>query len=348
MQSCWTLMALLVVCVPLRLVAGEQEAVLSRYARSEGHMGVEFEVVLYASSQREADAAIDQAMARIAALNKTLSDYDLESELSKLSASSTTATHSIGPFPAVRVSDDLWSVLSASQRISAASDGAFDITLGQLTKLWRRARRWKELPEAEALAKTRATVGYQNIRLNAADQSVQLLRPDMRLDLGGIAKGYAADEALAVIKKCGFQRALVRASGDIAVGEAPPGETGWRIGIAPLDPNQPPHRFVILAKAAISTSGDAQQHLVVNGRRYSHILDPRSGMPVEGRSSVTVIAPTGTLADGLATAASVLGPDSSPALVGKFPEVALLLVHEDGSGRQRLVESGSKMWKFVP
>ena len=132
---------------------------------------------------------------------------------------------------------------------------------------------------------------------------------------------------------------LVRASGDIAAADAPPGEAGWRVGIAPLDPDATPTRFVVLERQAISTSGDARQHLTVNGRRYSHIIDPRTGSPVGGRSSVTVIAPRGMIADGLATAASVLGPQAALELAAKFAGAELLMVYEDEAGRQQVVES---------
>jgi thiamine biosynthesis lipoprotein len=161
----------------------------------------------------------------------------------------------------------------------------------------------------------------------------------MRLDLGGIAKGLAADEALAEIKRAGITRALVRASGDIVGGDPPPGETGWRIGIAPIDPDGPPTRFVRLANLAISTSGDSRQHLVVDGKRYSHIIDPRTGNGVSGRSSVSVVAPRGMQADALATAVSVLGPEKGLDLIRQTRAVELLMVVEDEQGQQRAVLS---------
>jgi thiamine biosynthesis lipoprotein len=161
----------------------------------------------------------------------------------------------------------------------------------------------------------------------------------MRLDLGGIAKGFAADEALAAIKRHGISRALVRASGDIAAGDPPPDEAGWLVGIAPLDPDEPPSRFVRLANMAVSTSGDSRQHLEIDGKRYSHIVDPRIGLGVLGRSSVTVIAPRGLAADSLATAASILGPDKALALIAEYKDTALLMVAEDAEGRVREVAS---------
>jgi thiamine biosynthesis lipoprotein len=187
------------------------------------------------------------------------------------------------------------------------------------------------------IAAARAAVGYQNLRLGEAAHTAQLLKPNMRLDLGGIAKGFAADEAVKTVVASGISRVLVRASGDIAAADPPPGERGWRIGIAPINPDETPQRFVLLAHGGVSTSGDARQHLVINGRRYSHIIDPRTGEPVRGRSSVTIIAPTGMLADGLATAASVLGPDNLKIVTNAGGEY--LMVFEDETGKQRTVES---------
>jgi FAD:protein FMN transferase len=183
-------------------------------------------------------------------------------------------------------------------------------------------------------------VGYRFLELDPGQHTARLMHPNMRLDLGGIAKGYAADEGVKSAIAGGVSRVLVRASGDIAAGEAPPGERGWRVGIAPLNPEELPRRFVEIAHCGISTSGDARQHLVVDGRRYSHIIDPRTGECVGGRSSVTVIAPRAAIADALATAASVLGPEKAISVCERFPGVELLMVYESEGGEQRTVESG--------
>jgi thiamine biosynthesis lipoprotein len=335
--------AILSLAVPAASPAGET-AGLRRFRQTGIHMGVEFEVELYAAGDQQATAAMRAAFARIAALDKTMSDYDPVSELSRLSECSSVppGTTPLNPPATARpivLSDDLWRVLEYSQELSRQSDGAFDVTIGPLTKLWRRARRQKELPGDERLAEARAAVGYQHLQLDRAAHTAQLLRPNMRLDLGGIAKGLAADEALAEIKKSGISRALVRASGDIAVGDPPPGEAGWRIGIAPLNPDDPPKRFVRLANRAISTSGDARQHLIVAGRRYSHIIDPRTGQGVSGRSSVSIIAPRGMQADGVATAVSVLGSEQGLSLVARMRDVELLMVDEDQAGKLREITS---------
>lgn len=325
--------------ITVGVVAVGAEPELKRFSRVEPHMGVEFEAVLYAADESDAEAALTAAMVRIAELDKKLSDYDLQSELSKLSETSLATASQAPHFSRVRVSDDLWMVLAESQRLSQASAGAFDVTIGPLTKLWRRARRWKELPDSAALATAQAAVGFPHLRLDPADRTAQLQKPNMRLDLGGIAKGYAAEEGLKAIKEQGMERALVRASGDVAAGAPPPGEHGWRVGIAPLDPREAPIRFLSLTNCAVSTSGDAHQHLVVDGQRYSHILDPRTGSPVAGRSSVTVIAPHGMMADGLATAASVLGPDKALELITRHRGTELYMVWEADAGELRIVES---------
>ena len=324
-----------VACTASTVAAAEPR--LAKFQETQLHMGVEFEIVLYAQNEQQAKEVFSQAFARIAELDKAMSDYDPASELSRLSETSAAGA----PTKPIKISDDLMRVLAHAQDVSRQTSGAFDVTVGPLTKLWRRARRQKELPSAEQLAEARASVGFQFLKLDPDAQTAQLLKPNMRLDLGGIAKGFAADEALAVIRKAGLRRALVRASGDIAAGDSPPGENGWRIGLAPLNPDDPPKHFVRLANLAVSTSGDARQHLVVDGRRYSHIIDPRSGMGISGRSSVTVIAPRGMQSDSLASAVSILGPEKGLNLVNSLKETALLMVVEEEDDQPQEVESPS-------
>lgn len=297
------------------------EPQLKRFERTEIHMGTSFTVVLYAPAERPANEALDAAMRRIGQLDQIMSDYNPESELSRLSASSPTRE----PAP---VSDDLWRVLEQSQRFARESDGAFDITVGPFTRLWRRSRRQKELPSDALLDSARAAVGHAHLILEAKSRAVSLLKPGMRLDLGGIGQGFAADEALRLLRDRGFTRALVNASGDIVCGDAPPGETGWKVGIAPLQPDAPPSRFFSLSRAAISTSGDAFQYVEIGGKRYSHIVDPRTGLGMIERVSASVLAPDGATADAFATAVCVLGPDKGLALIERLPRIAAVVVAE--------------------
>ena len=167
----------------------------------------------------------------------------------------------------------------------------------------------------------------------------------MRLDLGGIAKGYAIDEALAVLKKSGITRALVDAGGDIALGDPPPGKQGWRIGIARLEADGPPSRILLLCRVAVASSGDTWQFVRIDGKRYSHIVDPRTGLGLTDHSSVTVVAPDGMTADGLASAVSVLGPEKGLRLIEGVPGTAgLIVLAPEG----KLETHQSSRWKDLP
>jgi thiamine biosynthesis lipoprotein len=292
------------------------EPSLTRYAFSEPHMGTRFRIVLYAADGTAANKASRAAFDRIAALDACMSDYKPDSELMRLCARA-------GGDP-VPVSDELFFVLSRAQEVARRSGGAFDVTVGPVVRLWRRARRSHQLPDPEKLAQARALVGYKNVRLDARAHTVQLLKPGMQLDLGGIAKGYAADEALAVLKKHGIDRALVAAGGDIAVSGPPPAAAGWKVAIAPLTDDPPDSGpWLLLHDAAVSTSGDAEQYVEIGGTRYSHIVDPRTGLGLVGRMSATVVARDGITADSLTKVVAVLGPEKG------FP----LLEADGASGR---------------
>jgi thiamine biosynthesis lipoprotein len=306
-------------------------------------MAVPVRIVLYAPENAAATRAAEAAFSRIRQLNAILSDYDPESELRRLSSAAAEGK-------AVPVSKDLWQVLSQSQELSRRSAGAFDVTVGPAVRLWRRARRRHALPSPQRLRAARKLVGYQFVRLDSQHRAVELLKPGMQLDLGGIAKGYAVDEALAVLRQQGIGRALVDAGGDIVVGDPPPGKNGWRIGVTRLKADGPPSRVVLLSRAAIATSGDTWQYVEIGGRRYSHIVDPHTGLGLTDHSSVTVVAPKGILADGLASAVSVLGPKKGLELIDATPGAAALIIRApQGSSVGSTVETyRSSRWKTLP
>ena len=183
------------------------------------------------------------------------------------------------------------------------------------------------------MAEARAAVGYRHLQLDHATHTARLLVPGMRLDLGGIAMGYAVDEAIAVLRARGIDRALVDASGDIGVGDSPPGKMGWTIGVVPLSADGTPSREILLANAAVATSGDAFQHVEIDGKRYSHIVDPRTGLGLTDRIGVAVIARDCLTADSLGTAVSVLGPKAGLALVEDTPGAAAFIVRPGDDGQ---------------
>ena len=287
-------------------------------------MGTLFTINLYAPDQNSAEAAADAAFRRVDALEDIMSDYQADSELMLLCDQ---------PFgKPVPVSPDLFDVLQRAQNISKLSDGAFDVTVGPYIRLWRFARKRKVLPTPAEIAAARAAVGWQKLRLDRRNRTVTLLAPNMRLDLGGIGKGYAADQAMRVLKARGIDRALIAASGDIAIGKPPPGQPGWKVGIAaPGTRTNQLARTVVLHNAGISTSGDSEQFIEINGVRYSHIVNPLTGLGLTNRIQATVIGPDVTTTDSLDTTVSILGVKRGLALVNSLPHTSSLIVTKDDS-----------------
>jgi FAD:protein FMN transferase len=298
---------------------GEGEGDLRRFEFKQAHMGTEFRIVLYAADETTAKKASDAAFARIAELDGIMSDYKSTSELMLLCKKA-------GGDP-VPVSDDLLAVLTRALEISRLTEGAFDVTVGPIVRLWRRARRTLMMPDAEELAAARKLVGYQQLVIDAQKRTVRLTAQGILLDLGGIAKGYAAAAALEVLRRHGFRRALVAGGGDIVVGEAPPDAKGWKIGVAPLAaPTAKPSRYLSLTNGAVSTSGDTEQYVEIGGKRYSHIVDPKTGLGLTTRMTVTVINTDGKTSDGLAAGLCVLGPERGLEVIEKLESAAALYV----------------------
>jgi thiamine biosynthesis lipoprotein len=294
-------------------------------------MGTLFTIKVYAPDEASARAGANAAFGKVAALDRMMTDYDPESELMQL------CRQPVGE--PTRVSDELFEVLEEAQRVAALSDGALDVTVGPVVRLWRRARRAEVLPSAEQLARARQSVGWQKLKLDKQAKTVTLTVPHMQLDLGGIAKGYAADRALEELKRAGLNRALVAASGDIAVGAPPPGQKGWRVEIGSLDrTNGGSANTVLLKNAAVSTSGDTEQFVEIDGRRYSHIVDPRTGIGLTERLQVSIIAPHAMQTDAFDTAVSVMGIERGLALIETQPQMAGVLVQKR-QGQPEVVES---------
>ena len=277
---------------------------LQQFQYSQLHMGVQVRLVVWAPDEPSARNACAAAFARLAELDGVMSDYRPDSELMRLCAQAGGA-----PTP---ISADLFTVLEHAQALAERSGGAFDITAGPIVRLWRHARRSGQMPSDQALDRARRLTGWTRLQLDAQRQTAQLLTAGMQLDLGGIAKGYAGDSALAVLHGAGLTRAMYEAGGDIVVADPPPGRPGWIIRIAETE------RQLTLANAAVSTSGDTEQFVVIDAVRYAHIVDPRTALGMTSRVAATVVAPNGITADSLATAACVLGPSAGQRLVRTY------------------------------
>lgn len=307
-----------------------QNSSLVRFEFTEPHMGTLFSITLFAPDQTSAKAAADAAFHRVADLERIMTDYDPQSELRQL------CLRPVGE--PTRVSPELFFIIKESQRVARETGGAFDITVGPLVHAWRAARKSKVLPSAEELARLRQRIGYEKLRLDARSRSVTFLAPNMELDLGGIGKGYAADEALAVVRRKGITSALVAASGDIAIGDAPPGKAGWKVGIQAMDGDSNElYRTVLLHNAGISTSGDTEQNVQINGVRYSHIIDPATGLGLTNRIQDTIIGPNATITDGLDTPIGIMGVKRGLTLIDSRPELAAIIVTKDAEGRHVFV-----------
>ncbi len=311
---------------------------LTRFEFSQLQMAVAIRIVVYAPDQSQAKQATDAAFRRLHELNGIMSDYDPDSELMRLCARSK-------PGNPVGVSDDLWRVLLRAQRVAEQSEGAFDVTVGPVVRLWRRARRQHALPSPERRAAARKLVGYRLLRLIPEGRQVELLKPGMLLDLGGIAKGDACDQALAVLEKQGLHRAMIEAGGDVVLGDPPPGKSGWIVGVCSPTTDSPPARYLALARVAVDTSGDAFQYVEIGGRRYSHIVDPRTGMGLTDGSKVTVVAPNGLTGDPLTKVVAVLGPQRGLKVIEETPGAAAWLLRAP-AGKVETFESSR--WKDLP
>lgn len=279
-----------------------------RHEFRQSLMGTRFTIVCHTADAHLAEEAAHDAFAVAREIERVASDYKTDSELLQLSAAPVGSP--------VKVSNTLFPILEAAVDIARTTDGAFDPTLGALTQLWRRTKTTGALPSPAELATAKHASGWRYITLDAEAQTITFAKSGMRLDLGGIAKGYAADLMLATMVKRGIDRTCIVAGGDVRAGAPPPGRDGWIVGIRTFDSAKTGEKLSV-SHSAVSTSGDLYQFVEIAGQRYSHILDPRTGLGLTERIAVSVIAPSATLSDALATAACVAGRENATRTAGK-------------------------------
>jgi FAD:protein FMN transferase len=319
------MLALAVFLILFPGISSSQSNHLQRYEYSVGRMGTRARIVLYSSDKASAEKAANAAFQRIEELEQSMSDYREDSELNHLTREGVNHPQGVSP--------ELFYVLEQAQKISRLSAGGFDITIGPVSRLWREARRSHRVPRAEEIAQARALVDYRNLELDTATRTVMLRRPGMQLDLGGIAKGYAADESIEVLRSRGIHSALVALGGDIRVMGTPPGSNGWKVEIENPDSHgRKPLCAVNLKDAAISTSGDTRQFMESDGERYSHIIQPSTGMGLRDAAGTSVIAREGITADALATALSVMPAADGIKMIDSVAGASAFLVRRSASG----------------
>lgn len=280
-----------------------------RFEFSHPQMGTMFRVVVYASDSAVARVATQKAFSRLDELNLTLSDYREDSEVNTL-------CRTAGSDQYIKVSVDLWNILQESVKAAKLSEGNFDVTIGPLTQLWRRMKRQKQLPTPTQISEAKTKIGIEKIFFNKTNQSVMLKTKGMRLDFGGIGKGFAEDEMMKVLKENGIKSALIEAGGNIVVSNSPTDSPkGWEIII-----NQEKY---YLKNCGVSTSGDAYQFVEIEGKKYAHILDPKTGIGYAEPHQVSIIAKNGTISDWLSTALYLMPTESGQKLAKKIKAKAI-------------------------
>ncbi len=288
-------------------------------------MGTFARVVAVAADSSTAKECIDAALAEIDEVDELMSDYKSDSEITEVNRDAAERE--------VKVSESTYEVLQRSVEYSKLTGGAFDVTVGPLVDLWRSAAEANSTPSDAELREARSKVGYEKLILDVNEMSVRFAVEGMRIDLGGIAKGYAIDRAIEAMQKSGAAGGMVDIGGDIrCFGVAPAARDSWLVGLQ--DPGKAVEGIggsalllkLKLVSGAVATSGDYQQFILIEGKRHSHIIDRKTAAGAQGLSSVTIIANNATDADALATAVSVMGAEKGLALIETIPETEAILI----------------------
>jgi FAD:protein FMN transferase len=312
-------------------------AQMSRFSFTESKMGAPFTIIFYSNDSIQAASIAKRCFALVDSFNFIFSDYIDSSELSKLSKSA-----GVNSLP-VSLSPAMYDILIQSKKAFELSEGAFDITMGPLSKLWRKARRQHQFPTDSTVKRIRNLIGFDKLVFDTLQKTIRLTQEGMQLDLGGIAQGYVAQKVINFLHSQGVNNALVNASGDIVVSGAPINKDGWVVGVnIPEKTNELLNQKLLLKNRAITTSGDAYQYIEKDGIRYSHIINPASGYGVTFQRNVTVIAADGTTADWLATACSILSLKKAKKLAS-FLEAEVLIAEIK---RGRLLFNSTKGFRF--
>lgn len=315
-------------------------AQLKRFSFTEFKMGSPFNIVLFCSNSIRANHLATQCFNLVDSFVLIFSDYIDSSELSKLS---NTAGADAKP---VAVSPALFDILVLSKKAFYKSEGAFDITMGPLTKFWRKFRKEKTFPQDEAVQLKRKLTGFNKLIIDTVNKKIKLTQPGMQIDLGGIAQGYIAQKIIDFLRTQNINHALINVSGDIVMSDAPPCSNGWTVGInVPETTDELLPQTLLLQNLAVTTSGDAYQFIEHNGKRYSHIIDPQTGYGVTSQRNVTVIANDGTTADWLATACSILSIKKAKKLAVKMNAAVLITENKNDKIIFHTSKGFKRYWK---
>jgi thiamine biosynthesis lipoprotein len=286
-------------------------------------MGTSVQVQAFGGDERTRRAAIDEAFAAFAEIDRLMSNYRDDSELAHVNRSAAQG--------AVSVSDAMFGVLDAARRVSSASNGAFDITVGPLVRLWGFHDKKPHVPTDAEFAAVRPLVDYRHVLLDAEHRTVRFARPGIEVELGGIAKGFAVEIAADVLRRRGLS-GFIDAGGNQYLLGVPPGKRAWTVGIKNPDVRDQVMGVVETGEISVSTSADSYNYLVAGGRKYGHILDPRTLEPATEALSVTILSRDGTLADAMSKAVFILGPKAGLALVDSMSGMSAVIAYRNADG----------------
>ena len=292
------------------------------YSESSILMGSSFEITVVAEDEDFAKESLAIAKKEIIRIENLISSWDQKSETSRINRNAGIA--------AVEVSKELFDLIFRAQQISKLSSGAFDLTFAAIDKLWNFDGRESEMPNPDTLKASVFNIGYQLIELDEESLTVFLPKKGMKIGFGAIGKGYAADRAKQLLVERGVLGGIINASGDMNTWGTKPDGSSWTIGIVNPMNNKKVFSWFSLEHNAVVTSGDYEKFTQINGRRYSHIIDPRTGIPSQGIVSCTVFAGKAELADAIATAIFVMGVESGLFLIDQLPDIEAILIDDSG------------------
>jgi FAD:protein FMN transferase len=292
-----------------------------QYRRVQKLMGNRFELTLLAGEEERAQAGLDAAVAEIQRLEAMLTTFADSSETNQINA--------LAGIAPVQPSPEVYALISRCLRISELTQGAFDITYGGVDKsLWNFDTSLTALPDAAVARASVRLVNYKNVLLNPKDKSVFLKHRGMRIGFGGIGKGYAAERAKLVLKQMGFESGIVNAAGDLTAWGTQANGQAWTVGIADPNAAHQPFSTFQLTDTAVATSGNYEKFVVIGGKKYSHTINPKTGLPVTGIKSATILCPNAELADAMATPVLVMGVKVGLQLINQMRDIACILVDD--------------------
>ncbi|MCZ2482189.1 FAD:protein FMN transferase [Aquirufa nivalisilvae] len=292
------------------------------FKRTDLLMGNRFDLAVVGSNELDARAALEKAVLEIQRIEQLLSTYRPDSQTNQINEMA-----GISP---VIVDAEVFELIQRAQRISDLTQGAFDLTYGSMDKsLWNFDQKMTQLPSPELAKKSVQLIDYQQVELDIHNKSIFLKKRGMRLGFGGIGKGYAADRAKALLVSLGFQHGLVNASGDLCAWGNKENGKPWSIGVVHPDQSDQIIAHFDLKNSSVATSGNYEKFVVIDGKKYSHTIDPNTGYPIQGIKSVTVFAPFAELADALTTPIAVMGVSIGLDLINQIPGLGCVVIDDD-------------------